>query len=113
VLSPPIAASKSVGGVRSWMAPLLVAFGAVAIVRAVGEMQAMAIYNGASRLSTVERAAFYDPGSYRIQMRLADGYAGRGECGKSVPHARRANGMYPNASAPKAALRKCGVRLGK
>jgi hypothetical protein len=113
VLSPPIPATKSVGGARGWMAPLLVAFGLVAIVRSVGQMQAMAIYHGASRLSTVERAAFYDPGSYRIQMRLADGYAGRGDCSKAVPHARRANGMFPNASDPKAVLRRCGVKVAR
>jgi hypothetical protein len=97
--------------VREFGAPLLVFFGLAAILRSAGQMQAMAIYNGASRLSTMETAAKYDPGAYRIRMRLAEGYASRGDCGKAVPHARAANGMFPNATDPRAILRRCGVKL--
>jgi O-antigen ligase len=113
VLSPQRPVSRSVGGVRALGMPLVIAFGVVAIVRSVGQMQAMAIYHGASRLSTIERAAKYDPGSYRIRMRLADGYASRGDCDRSVPHAKAANGMFPNAADPRATLRRCGVRVAK
>ena len=37
------------------------------------QMAAMGTYHGATRLTTIERAGTYDPGSYRIRMRLADG----------------------------------------
>jgi O-antigen ligase len=111
VLSPPRNASRSIGsGVREFGAPLLVLFGLLAIIRSAGQIEGMAIYHGASRLTTVATAAKYDPGSYRIRMRLAAGYASRGDCGRAVPHARAANGMFPNAADPKAILRRCGVR---
>ena len=110
VLSPPRAIARSVRS-GALGAPVLVLFGLLAIARAAGQMQAMAIYNGASRLTTIERAKRFDPGSYRIRMRLAEGYASRGDCGKSVPHGKAAHEMFPNASDPRAVLRKCGVRV--
>jgi hypothetical protein len=114
VLSPPRAAKRSIGsGVREFGAPLLVLFGLAAIIRSAGQIEGMAIYHGASRLSTIESASKYDPGSYRIRMRLAEGYASRGDCAKAVPHARAANGMFPNAADPRSVLRRCGVRVGK
>jgi O-antigen ligase len=114
VLSPPRAASRSIGsGVREFGAPLLVLFGLAAIIRSAGQIEGMAIYHGATRLTTIASAAKYDPGSYRIRMRLAEGYANRGDCGRAVPHARAANGMFPNAADPRAVLRRCGVRVGR
>jgi O-antigen ligase len=114
VLSPPREIKRSVGsGVRGLGAPLLVIFGVVAILRTAGQIQAMAIYHGATRLTTIASAAKYDPGSYRIRMRLAEGYASRGDCGRSVPHGKAAHEMFPNAADPKAVLRRCGVRVTK
>jgi hypothetical protein len=111
VLSPPRAIKRSIGsGVREFGAPLLVLFGLGAIIRSAGQIEGMAIYHGASRLTTIQTAEKFDPGSYRIRMRLADGYASRGDCGKAVPHARAANGMFPNAVAPRGVLRRCGVK---
>ena len=111
VLSPPRAASRSIGsGVREFGPPLLVLFGLAAIIRSAGQIEGMAIYHGATRLTTVASAAKFDPGSYRIRMRLAGGYADRGDCKRAVPHARAANGMFPNAADPRAVLRRCGVR---
>jgi hypothetical protein len=111
VLSPPRAESRSIGsGVREFGAPLLVLFGLATIIRSAGQIEAMAIYHGATRLSTMETAAKYDPGAYRIRMRLAEGYASRGDCDRSVPHGKAAHEMFPNASDPKSVLRRCGVR---
>jgi hypothetical protein len=73
----------------------------------------MAIYHTASRLSTIESAEKFDPGSYRIRMRLATGYADRGECGKSVPQGKAAHEMFPNATDPRVVLRRCGIRVTK
>ena len=110
VLSPPRQIARSV---RSGMlgAPVLLLFGLVACARSVGQIQAMSLYHGATRLATMERAANFDPGSYRIRMRLAEGYANRGDCGRAVPHAKAANGMFPNATDPRAVLRRCGIRV--
>ena len=85
--------------------------GVLAIIRSAGQIEGMAIYHGATRLTTIQTASRWDPGSYRIRMRLAEGYANRGDCGRAVPHARAANGMFPNAADPKSVLRRCGIRV--
>lgn len=114
VLAPPVERTREIGkGVREFAGPALVLFGLLAIIRSSTQMSAMGTYHGASRLSTIETAAKYDPGSYRIRMRLAEGYAARGDCKRAGPHARAANGMFPNAAAPKAVMRRCGIRLGR
>jgi O-antigen ligase len=109
VLSPPVERSRSAGPAIGVFAPaLLVAFGLLAIGRNAMQIAAMGTFHGATRLSTMERAATYDPGSYRIRLRLAEGYASRGDCAKAVPHARAANGMFPTAADPRSVLRRCG-----
>ena len=114
VLSPPHEPGRGIGsGVREFAAPALVLFGLIAIVRSSSQIAGMATYHGATRLATMERAARYDPGAYRIRMRLGEAYASRGECGKAAPHARAANGMFPNAADPKALLRRCGLKVAR
>jgi O-antigen ligase len=49
-----------------------------------------------------------DPGSYRINLRLADLYYRRGRCGTARGYARRAEGLFPHASAPRRILNGCG-----
>lgn len=108
VLSPPVESSRSAAPVVHRFGPaLLVAFGLIAVGRNAMQMAAMGTYHGASRIATIERAATYDPGSYRIRMRLAQAYLSRGDCAKATRHARAANGMFPNATDPKAVLRRC------
>jgi O-antigen ligase len=114
VLSPPVEKKREITGtLRAFAAPVLVAFGVLAILRSSGQIGAMSTYHGATRLTTIENAAVYDPGSYRIRMRLAEGYSARGDCAKATAHARAANAMFPNAANPKTVLRRCGVRTGR
>jgi hypothetical protein len=112
VLSAPVEAKRSVtSGVREFGPALLVLFGVLAALRSSTQIAAMGTYHGATRLATIEKAAQYDPGSYRIRMRLAEGYVARGDCGRATGHARAANAMYPNAVAPRGVLRRCGVKV--
>jgi O-antigen ligase len=111
VLSPAMPTRRAVESpIRQFAAPALVAFGLAAAGRSAMQIEAMAIYNGASRLSTVEKAKSYDPGSYRIRMRLAEGYASRGDCAKASAEARAARGLFPNATDPRSVLRRCGAK---
>jgi hypothetical protein len=48
-----------------------------------------------------------DPGSYRINLRVADLYYRRGHCGTARGYARRAEGLFPHAPAPKRILNGC------
>jgi O-antigen ligase len=62
---------------------------------------------GATRAGWI-RAATLDPGSYRINLRVAELYAGRGQCTASRAYARRAAGLFPSAGEPRQLLRRCG-----
>jgi O-antigen ligase len=77
------------------------------ILRSVGQIAAMATYTAATTTSQAARAAVWDPGSYRINMRLAEAYASRGDCGHARQYAGAARELYPNAPEPKRLLRRC------
>jgi hypothetical protein len=76
-----------------------------------GATVAMQAFGTGTRLGEVERAALLDPGSYRIQLRLAslafNARAGGAGCSLALPHARRAAEMFPAATAPRSILRRC------
>ncbi len=77
-------------------------------LRSAGMTLAMQAFGSGDRLSGVQQAATFDPGSYRIQMRLALlALNGRG-CTLARPHALRAAAMFPSAAAPHGVLRRCG-----
>jgi O-antigen ligase len=52
--------------------------------------------------------AAWDPGSYRINLRVAELYSRRGRCTTARAHARRAASLFPHASQPKRILNSCG-----
>ncbi|HKO15070.1 MAG TPA: O-antigen ligase family protein, partial [Gemmatimonadaceae bacterium] len=80
-------------GVPQWAPVVVFAIGAVAIVRSAFQTAAMATYTGATRLSTLQRAALFDPGSYRIQLRLAQAELDRGHCESARDRAHAARGL--------------------
>ena len=51
--------------------------------------------------------AAWDPGSYRINLRVAELYARRGRCTTARVHARRAESLFPHASQPRRVLNSC------
>ena len=111
VLAPPVDGKQALTkGVHALGPVTLALFGLLAIGRSSLQIAAMSTYSGASRLSEIERAARFDPGNYRIQLRLADGYLARGDCVKAAAHAAAARGLFANASDPKGVLRRCGVK---
>jgi O-antigen ligase len=82
--------------------------GALAIARSATQVGAMAIFSNSSRTSQLERASTLDPGSYRIHLRLAEGYLRRGSCTRSRTHASAARALFPNSPRPKRLLAQCG-----
>ena len=52
--------------------------------------------------------AEWDPGSYRINLKLAELYYRRGHCATARTYARRAEGLFPHAPAPRRILNECG-----
>jgi O-antigen ligase len=77
------------------------------LLRSSGQVAAMSIYTSAPSTAQAARAANYDPGSYRINMRLAQTYASRGDCKRIREYAGAARELYPNAPEPRRLLRRC------
>jgi len=112
VYAEPVAASAScptlTTGVRQWAPVLVFAVGVIAIGRSALQVAAMATYTASTRQTALERAALYDPGSYRIHVRLAESYLSNGRCDRARSAARSARELYPMASTPRQLLAECG-----
>ena len=78
--------------------------------RSVQQVRAMELIAVWGRLSTRAEAAAMDPGSYRIQVMVAQSYRRRGRCKEAMPYARQAARLFPDAAEPQAILRACGAR---
>jgi len=83
--------------------------GALFVGRAATQTIAMSVFDGGER-KAMERAAAFDPGSYRIRMLLGRAWARAGRCDRAVPHATAARDLFPNHPVPAQLLRACGVR---
>lgn len=113
-LSPPAAVRMTVSIDGPRRAALLVAvalLAAFAIGRSAAQARAMGLADSTTRLATLEDAASLDPGSYRIQIRIAEAYARRRRCDGVKPRAMRAHNLFPAAPEPRRLLSECGVRL--
>lgn len=96
----------------STMAWALVAAGTILIVvastaRSITQTMAMASVGEGGHTASWVRGAALDPGSYRINMKVAELYARRGQCGIARGYARAAGRLFPNAPAPKRVLGRC------
>lgn len=95
---------------RTAFALSVMALGAALTWRSVQQVRAMELIAVWGRLSTRAEAAAMDPGSYRIQVMVAQSYRRRGRCREAVPFAQQAAKLFPDASEPRAILRACGAR---
>ncbi|HET7584432.1 MAG TPA: tetratricopeptide repeat protein [Gemmatimonadaceae bacterium] len=84
--------------------------GALITLRSATEIAGMSAYTHAAGIAGLERAARWDPGSYRIRLRLAQAYARRGRCAPAREHALAAQEMYPRSPEPRRVLAVCGAR---
>lgn len=88
-------------GVAAMMAALVV-------LRASGQIAAMSVFTSATTPTRATAAAWLDPGSYRINIRLAEAFSDRGDCRRVRQYAGAARELFPNAAEPKRLLRRCG-----
>jgi hypothetical protein len=79
----------------------------VAVAHSVAQLVAMDLYGDGTRVGAVEAAARWDPGSYRIQERLAEIDLRRGHCTVARSRAERARRLFPSAPAPRRVLAEC------
>jgi hypothetical protein len=112
VYAEPVAQSATrptvTTGVRQWAPVIVFLYGVIAIGRSAFQIAAMATVTASTRSSALERASFFDPGSYRIHMRLAESYLNAGRCDRARPAARWARDLYPMAGTPRELLAQCG-----
>jgi hypothetical protein len=86
------------------MLVLVIVFGAFSL-KSGAQLVAMGIYDGARKTSELQQAAALDPGSYRIQLRLA---RSAGTCATRKAAADAAHSLFPEADAPKGLRGSCG-----
>lgn len=99
-------ASRSRGASRTATVVALLVL-AVSVVRSATQVGAIiTVGNGGTRAGWIAGSA-WDPGSYRINLKVAELYASRGRCGPSRRYARRALGLFPYAAAPRRVLLSC------
>jgi hypothetical protein len=80
-------------------------------LRSATQLASMAMFSSANTIAAYDRASIADPGSYRIQMRIAEIGAERGRCDLVKRHAMRAHNLFPAAPEPVHLLASCGVRF--
>ena len=100
-------------GVRQWGPAVVFGLGLLAAGRSALQMAAMATVSTSSRTSALERAALFDPGSYRIRLHLAEAYLNAGRCDRAKGQARAAHELYPMASGARQVLVECGETVGR
>jgi O-antigen ligase len=101
----PIVRTIELGGSRKIAVfALLIGATAGATVMSSLKIQAMAAYTNGS----IDRAVSLDPGSFRIRMRAAEGYLGKGQCKAARVQALAAHDLFPESPAPKRILSQCG-----
>lgn len=93
---------------RRWSIAVLAIF-LVFTARSALAVQGMNVYGTGERLNAVRNAAYWDPGSYRVQLRLAQLSLAERGCAAARGPAKRAAAMFPTAVAPRAILRRCGT----
>jgi O-antigen ligase len=95
-------------GVRQWAPVIVFGLGLLAAGRSALQVAAMATVTMSTRTSALERASLYDPGSYRIHLRLAEAYLNAGRCDHARPELHDARDLYPMAITPHQLLSQCG-----
>ena len=117
VYAEPLSASAPrVGlttGVRQWAPVVVFAVGLAAAGRSALQIAAMQTVSTSTRTSALERAELFDPGSYRIRLRLAEAYLNAGRCERARAHARAAHALYPTAEAARQVLAECGEPVAR
>lgn len=99
--------------VRRWLPAGVALLGLLAIARSGLQIAAMGLYSTTTRTSVLERASLFDPGSYRIKLRLASTFLASGRCERVRSYARDAHDLYASAEEPRRLLASCGVQVAR
>jgi O-antigen ligase len=78
------------------------------LARGATQVRAMAAVGQGGQTAGWVRGAAWDPGSYRINLKVAQLYARRGKCKSARPYAHRASQLFPSSPAARRVVRQCG-----
>jgi hypothetical protein len=87
-----------------------IALAFVGLLRSATQTMAMVSVGTGARTAGWVAGAQWDPGSYRINQRLGDINANRGNCAKARPYIRQALDLFPSSPPARRLARRCGVR---
>lgn len=79
----------------------------VAVARSVTQTMAMTSVGRGGQTAGWVEGAMWDPGSYRINYRVAELYSRRGRCSIARGYARQALSLFPNSPQAKRIARSC------
>ena len=95
---------------RKWIAiGVLLTLSTISLARSVAQTISMSTVGTGGRTASWVAGALWDPGSYRINQRVADIYSNRRQCRRAIPFARQAASLFPHSAPARRALRRCGV----
>jgi O-antigen ligase len=95
----------------SLLMPALILIMAVTVGRSATQVVSMnAVGTGGSTAGWVQ-GAFWDPGSFRINQKVAELYARRGRCNRARPYSRQAVELFPRSPQARSTARRCGLKL--
>jgi len=80
----------------------------VSVARSVTQLMAMTAVGRGGMTSGWVQGAMWDPGSYRINYRVAELYSRRGRCSFARDYARQAVSLFPHSPQAKRIARNCG-----
>jgi Tfp pilus assembly protein PilF len=86
----------------------LVVFSLVSVARSVTQTMAMTYVGRGAFTAGWVTGALWDPGSYRINLRVAELYSRRGHCSTARGYARQAVSLFPHSPEAKRIARSCG-----
>ena len=112
-----IGAASGIGRAGRWLvlsrAQRLTAIGLVlgvvlaSVARSATQIVAITTVGTGGTSAGWNAAAVWDPGSYRINLRVAELHASRRRCAAALPYARRALDLFPDAPAARRVMRRC------
>jgi len=94
-------------GALGLAAAALLLFALLSTARSVTEMTAMMYVGRGGYTAGWVTGAMWDPGSYRINVRVAELYSRRGHCSVARGYARRAVSLFPHSPEAKRIARSC------
>jgi O-antigen ligase len=91
--------------------PLILLVVAIAVLRTSTQIVAMTSVGTGGRTAGWVNAALWDPGSYRINQKVAELYARRGQCSRARGYSRQAISLFPRSPQARSTARRCGLKL--